>query len=153
MAVQEQDMRQVQQLQEQLIPRLYRAAVYLLGDVKTAETAVARSWEELLAGQADRQDECHFVLRARRALLRHCQTLRSCAESCPGRFEGEFSPLLQSLSGLPFAQRELIVLAAVENCGADEIARILGLPLWLVERRLHRATEKVCSVSSRKDQS
>lgn len=44
---------------------------------------------------------------------------------------------------LPIEQREVLVLAAVEELRHDEIARLLDIPIGTVMSRLSRAREKL----------
>jgi len=44
---------------------------------------------------------------------------------------------------LPVEQREVLILAAVEELRYDEIARLLGVPVGTVMSRLSRAREKL----------
>ena len=44
---------------------------------------------------------------------------------------------------LPFEQREVLLLAAVEELRYEEIATLLGIPIGTVMSRLSRAREKL----------
>ena len=51
---------------------------------------------------------------------------------------------------LPVEQREVLILAAVEELRYEEIARVQGVPIGTVMSRLNRAREKLrrmCDVS------
>lgn len=51
--------------------------------------------------------------------------------------------LLTVISRLPFAQRAVLALAALEDLPRADIAEILGIPLGTVDSRLHAARESL----------
>jgi RNA polymerase sigma factor (sigma-70 family) len=51
--------------------------------------------------------------------------------------------LERALAALPAAQREVLLLVALEDLSYDETARVLGIPIGTVMSRLARAREKV----------
>ncbi|MEO8716666.1 MAG: RNA polymerase sigma factor [Burkholderiales bacterium] len=51
--------------------------------------------------------------------------------------------LERALAALPAAQREVLMLVALEDLSYDETARVLGIPIGTVMSRLARAREKV----------
>jgi len=51
--------------------------------------------------------------------------------------------LERAIAGLPAAQREVLLLVALEDLSYDETARVLGIPIGTVMSRLARAREKV----------
>jgi RNA polymerase sigma-70 factor, ECF subfamily len=55
----------------------------------------------------------------------------------------ELLETLQQLGKLPTEQREVLVLAAVEELRYGEIATLLGVPIGTVMSRLARAREKL----------
>jgi len=55
----------------------------------------------------------------------------------------ELSEILAQIGKLPVEQREVLVLAAVEELRYEEIATVLGIPIGTVMSRLSRAREKL----------
>ena len=51
--------------------------------------------------------------------------------------------LERSIEALPLAQREVLLLVALEDLSYDETARVLGIPIGTVMSRLARAREKL----------
>ena len=51
--------------------------------------------------------------------------------------------MLQQLGRLPAEQREVLILAAVEEMKYEEIADVLDIPVGTVMSRLSRAREKL----------
>ena len=51
--------------------------------------------------------------------------------------------LERAIAALPAAQREVLLLVALEDLSYDEAARVLGIPIGTVMSRLARAREKV----------
>jgi RNA polymerase sigma factor (sigma-70 family) len=51
--------------------------------------------------------------------------------------------LERSIAALPVAQREVLLLVALEDLSYDETARVLGIPIGTVMSRLARAREKL----------
>jgi len=51
--------------------------------------------------------------------------------------------LERAVAALPAAQREVLLLVALEDLSYDETARVLGIPIGTVMSRLARAREKV----------
>jgi len=51
--------------------------------------------------------------------------------------------LERAIAALPAAQREVLLLVALEDLSYDETARVLGIPIGTVMSRLARAREKV----------
>jgi RNA polymerase sigma factor (sigma-70 family) len=51
--------------------------------------------------------------------------------------------LERALAALPAAQREVLLLVALEDLSYEETARVLGIPIGTVMSRLARAREKV----------
>ena len=55
----------------------------------------------------------------------------------------EVNEVLAQLVRLPVEQREVLILAAVEELRYDEIARLLGEPVGTVMSRLSRARQRL----------
>ena len=55
----------------------------------------------------------------------------------------ELSEVLMHIRRLPVEQREVLMLAAVEELSYEEIARAQGIPIGTVMSRLNRAREKL----------
>jgi len=51
--------------------------------------------------------------------------------------------LERAIAALPAAQREVLLLVALEDLSYDETARVLGIPIGTVMSRLARARDKV----------
>jgi RNA polymerase sigma factor (sigma-70 family) len=47
--------------------------------------------------------------------------------------------LQQTITGLPTALREVIVLVALEELSYEEAAHIIGVPIGTVKSRMHKA--------------
>jgi len=152
------------------IPRLRRYARVLTGDATRADDLVqetlARGWEKrrLWAAGTDLRawlfTIMHNVFVNQRALaLRDAQNV-----SLDGDGEGgaawqvpvrasqqthvELLEVLRELSRLPAEQREVLVLAAVEEMRYEEIAAILAIPVGTVMSRLSRARAKLRRAAS-----
>jgi RNA polymerase sigma-70 factor, ECF subfamily len=55
----------------------------------------------------------------------------------------EVNEVFAQIGRLPVEQREVLILAAVEELRYDEIARLLGVPIGTVMSRLSRARERL----------
>ena len=55
----------------------------------------------------------------------------------------ELSEVLAQVGRLPAEQREVLMLAAVEELRYEEISTVLGVPIGTVMSRLSRAREKL----------
>ena len=55
----------------------------------------------------------------------------------------ELNEVFAQIGQLPVEQREVLILAAVEELRYDEIARLLGVPVGTVMSRLSRARERL----------
>ena len=147
------------------IPRLRRYARVLTGDVTRADDLVqetlARAWEKrrLWAAGTDLRawlfTIMHNVFVNQRVLARHERN----HVSLDGDAEGgeawqipvrsmqytrmELIELMQHVGRLPVDQREVLLLAVVEELRYEEIAVTLGIPVGTVMSRLSRAREKL----------
>ena len=146
------------------IPRLRRYAWVLTGDVNRADDLVqdtlARAWEKrrLWATGSDLRawmfTIMHNVFINQRALARREKMQVSlddgegdAAWQIPVRAAQytrvELTELLQHVGRLPVDQREVLLLAAVEELRYEEIAVALSIPIGTVMSRLSRAREKL----------
>lgn len=147
------------------IPRLRRYARVLTGDINRADDLVqdtlARAWEKrrLWAAGSDLRawlfTIMHNVFINQRALARR----EKLQVSLDGGGEGdeawqipvpagqytrvELTELLQHVGRLPTDQREVLLLAAVEELRYEEIALALAIPMGTVMSRLSRARAKL----------
>jgi RNA polymerase sigma-70 factor (ECF subfamily) len=146
------------------IPRLRRYARVLTGDVNRADDLVqetlARAWEKrrLWAAGSDLRawlfTIMHNVFINQRALaLREKMQVSldggeaDAAWQIPVRAgqytRVELTELMQHVGRLPVDQREVLLLAAVEELRYEEISIALGIPMGTVMSRLSRAREKL----------
>ena len=147
------------------IPRLRRYARVLTGDANRADDLVqdtlTRAWEKrrLWAAGSDLRawlfTIMHNVFVNQRALARREQLQVSLDDDSEGHeawqipvramqyTRVELAELVQHVGRLPVDQREVLLLAAVEELRYDEIARALGIPIGTVMSRLSRAREKL----------
>ena len=147
------------------IPRLRRYARVLTGDAARADDLVqetlARGWEKrrLWAAGTDLRawlfTIMHNVFVNQRATsMREAQNVSLDAESdsgaawqlpvrAPQQAHVELMEVLRELRRLPPEQREVLVLAAIEELRYEEIAVVLSIPVGTVMSRLSRAREKL----------
>jgi RNA polymerase sigma-70 factor (ECF subfamily) len=147
------------------LPRLRRYARVLTGDGNRADDLVqdtlARAWEKRglwLAGSDLRA--WLFTIMHNVHVNQFARRRREQAESSLDAEEGpaagleipvratqsdrlELAEVLTHIARLPTEQREVLILAAVEELRYDEIARIQGIPIGTVMSRLNRAREKL----------
>ena len=147
------------------IPRLRRYARVLTGDAARADDLVqetlARGWEKrrLWAAGTDLRawlfTIMHNVFVNQRAMsMREAQNVSLDAEGesgaawqlpvrAPQQAHVELIEVLRELGRLPPEQREVLVLAAIEEMRYEEIAAVLSIPVGTVMSRLSRAREKL----------
>jgi RNA polymerase sigma-70 factor (ECF subfamily) len=147
------------------IPRLRRYARVLTGDASRADDLVqetlARGWEKrrLWAAGTDLRawlfTIMHNVFVNQRAMsVREAQNVSLDAEGesgaawqlpvrAPQQAHVELIEVLRELGRLPPEQREVLVLAAIEEMRYEEIATVLSIPVGTVMSRLSRAREKL----------
>ena len=147
------------------IPRLRRYARVLTGDATRADDLVqetlARGWEKrrLWAAGTDLRawlfTIMHNVFVNQRATsVREAQNVSLDAEGesgaawqlpvrAPQHAHVELIEVLRELGRLPPEQREVLVLAAIEEMRYEEIAIVLSIPVGTVMSRLSRAREKL----------
>lgn len=140
-----------------LIPRLRRYARALVGERAAADDLVQdtleRAWSKLHLYRAGTD------LRAWLFTVMHNVYVNQVRASRPTTALEEDMPELaqravqgdallvrdleRALAALPAAQREVLLLVALEDLSYDETARVLGIPIGTVMSRLARAREKV----------
>jgi RNA polymerase sigma-70 factor, ECF subfamily len=146
------------------IPRLRRYARVLTGDATRADDLVqdtlARAWEKRRLWQAGSDLRAwlftimHNVHVNQLALARRDAANISIdadpanpAWQLPVRANQldrvELIELVQHMGRLPVDQREVLLLAAVEELRYDEIAAVMAVPIGTVMSRLSRAREKL----------
>ena len=147
------------------IPRLRRYARVLTGEATRADDLVqdtlARAWEKRRLWQAGTDLRAwlftvmHNVFVNQRALARReARNVSLDADGEPGdvwhlavragqQTHVELREMLAQFANLPAEQREVLVLAAVEELKYEEIAEVLDIPVGTVMSRLSRAREKL----------
>jgi RNA polymerase sigma-70 factor (ECF subfamily) len=146
------------------IPRLRRYARVLTGDVNRADDLVqetlARAWEKrrLWAAGSDLRAWLFtimhnvFVNQRAMALREKMQVSLDGGEADAawqipvraGQYTRvELTELMEHVGRLPVDQREVLLLAAVEELRYEEISIALGIPIGTVMSRLSRAREKL----------
>jgi RNA polymerase sigma-70 factor, ECF subfamily len=147
------------------IPRLRRYARVLTGEATRADDLVqdtlARAWEKRslwLAGSDLRAwlfTIMHNVFVNQRALARRDARNVSLddVEASAAAWQlpvpamqftrVELLETMQSVARLPIEQREVLMLAAVEELRYEEIAAVMGIPVGTVMSRLSRARDKL----------
>ena len=141
----------------ELIPRLRRYARALVGDRATADDLVQdtleRAWSKLHLYRRGTD------LRAWLFTVMHNVHVNRVRASRPTEpLEDEMPELAQratqgdsllvrdlerGIAALPLAQREVLLLVALEDLSYEETARALGIPIGTVMSRLARAREKL----------
>jgi RNA polymerase sigma factor (sigma-70 family) len=147
------------------IPRLRRYARVLTGDAARADDLVqetlARGWEKrrLWAAGSDLRAWLFTIMHnifvnQRAGALRDAQNVSLDGDGESGlawqvpvraaqHAHVELMEVLREIARLPVEQREVLVLAAVEELRYEEIAAVLAIPVGTVMSRLSRAREKL----------
>jgi len=147
------------------IPRLRRYARVLTGDAARADDLVqdtlARAWEKRRLWQAGTDLRAwlftimHNVFVNQRSLARRESGHVSLDEEGPAgevwqvpvratqQARVELAEVMQQVGRLPEEQREVLLLAAVEEMRYEEIATMLAVPIGTVMSRLSRARDKL----------
>jgi RNA polymerase sigma-70 factor (ECF subfamily) len=144
------------------IPRLRRYARVLTGETSRADDLVqetlARAWEKrrLWAAGSDLRawlfTIMHNVFVNQRATARRDAQNVSLDDDdsvlelpvrATQQLRVELLEILREVGRLPAEQREVLLLAAVEELRYEEIATVLGIPVGTVMSRLSRAREKI----------
>jgi RNA polymerase sigma-70 factor (ECF subfamily) len=146
------------------IPRLRRYARVLTGDVNRADDLVqdtlARAWEKRALWQAGTDLRAWLFTIMHNVYVNQLSVARRDASNISLDSEGataawqvpvrsnqfervEVLELVQQMGRLPADQREVLLLAAVEEMQYDEIAAALDVPMGTVMSRLSRARAKL----------
>jgi RNA polymerase sigma-70 factor (ECF subfamily) len=147
------------------LPRLRRYARVLTGDVNRADDLVqdtlARAWEKrgLWRAGSDLRAWLFTIMHnvhVNQFSTRRRELAESSLDADDGPVAGweipvratqsdrvELAEVLMQIGRLPTEQREVLILAAVEELRYEDIARIQGIPIGTVMSRLNRAREKL----------
>ena len=147
------------------LPRLRRYARVLTGDTNRADDLVqdtlARAWEKRQLWQAGSDLRAWlFTIMHNVHVNQFATRRRELAESSLDAEDGpaagwqipvratqsdrvELAEVLVQIGLLPTDQREVLMLAAVEELRYEDIARVQGVPIGTVMSRLNRAREKL----------
>src|SRR6266481_7892440 len=147
------------------IPRLRRYARVLTGDAHRADDLVqdtlARAWEKrrLWRAGSDLRAWLFTIMHnvhVNQFSMRRRELAESSLDADDGPVAGweipvratqsdrlELAEVLTQIGRLPTEQREVLMLAAVEELRYEDIARVQGVPIGTVMSRLNRAREKL----------
>ena len=140
-----------------LIPRLRRYARALVGDRAAADDLVQdtleRAWAKLhlFRGGTDLRAWLFTVMhnvhvnqvRAARPTEQLEDEMPELAQRATQGDALVVRDLERALAALPAAQREVLLLVALEDLSYEEAAQVLGIPIGTVMSRLARAREKL----------
>ena len=152
------------------IPRLRRYARVLTGEASRADDLVqdtlARAWEKRALWQVGTDLRAWLFTVMHNLFVNQRAMARRDAANVPLDGAGapveiwqlsvratqhatvELHEVLMQLGRLPAEQREVLILAAVEEMKYEEIAEILDIPVGTVMSRLSRAREKLRRIVS-----
>jgi RNA polymerase sigma-70 factor (ECF subfamily) len=152
------------------LPRLRRYARVLTGDTHRADDLVqdtlARAWEKRRLWQAGSDLRAWLFtimhnVHVNQFSMRQREYAHASLDADDGSNVGweiavrasqsdrvELFEILVQIGRLPVEQREVLVLAAVEELRYEEIATVLGIPIGTVMSRLSRAREKLRRMTS-----
>jgi RNA polymerase sigma-70 factor, ECF subfamily len=147
------------------LPRLRRYARVLTGDVNRADDLVqdtlARAWEKRALWRAGSDLRAWLFtimhnVHVNQFSIRRRELAESSLDADEGPVAGweipvratqsdrvELAEVLVQIGRLPTEQREVLMLAAVEELRYEDIARVQGIPIGTVMSRLNRAREKL----------
>jgi RNA polymerase sigma-70 factor, ECF subfamily len=147
------------------LPRLRRYARVLAGDLNRADDLVqdtlARAWEKRRLWQTGSDLRAWlFTIMHNVHVNQHARRRRERAENSLDADDGpivgweisvratqcdrvELAEVLLQMGRLPVEQREVLILAAVEELRYEEIAAALAIPIGTVMSRLSRARDKL----------
>jgi RNA polymerase sigma-70 factor (ECF subfamily) len=152
------------------IPRLRRYARVLTGEASRADDlvqdALARAWEKRGLWRAGSDLRAWLFTIMHNVHVNQLALARRDAANVSLDAEGDGGPawqiptrgnqhervelleLLAQMGRLPAEQREVLLLAAVEEMAYGEIAAVLDIPIGTVMSRLSRAREKLRRIAS-----
>jgi len=152
------------------LPRLRRYARVLTGDLTRADDLVqdtlARAWEKrrLWRAGSDLRAWLFTIMHnvfVNQLSVRRRESAESSLDADQGPAAGweipmratqsdriELTEVLAQIGRLPGEQREVLLLAAVEELRYEDIARVQGVPIGTVMSRLNRAREKLRRMSA-----
>ncbi len=152
------------------LPRLRRYARVLTGDRDRTDDLVqdtlARAWEKRHLWQAGSNLRAWLFTVMHNVHVNQCATrgrevVEYSLDADDGPFAGrevpvratqsdrvELAETLRQIDRLPVEQREVLVLAAVEELRYEEIAAALAIPIGTVMSRLFRARDKLRRVAA-----
>jgi RNA polymerase sigma-70 factor, ECF subfamily len=152
------------------LPRLRRYARVLTGDTHRADDLVqdtlARAWEKRRLWQAGSDLRAWLFtimhnVHANQYTMRQREFAQVSLDADDGPAAGweiavratqadrvELAEVFVQIGRLPTEQREVLVLAAVEELRYEEIGAVLGVPIGTVMSRLSRAREKLRRMSA-----
>jgi RNA polymerase sigma-70 factor (ECF subfamily) len=147
------------------IPRMRRYARVLTGDATRADDlvqdALGRAWEKRALWQAGSDLRAWLFTIMHNVYVNQLALARREAGNVSLDADGEFGPaaqvpvagnqaervelleVVEQMHRLPAEQREVLLLAAVEELRYEEIAKLLGIPVGTVMSRLSRARDKL----------
>ena len=146
------------------IPRLRRYARVLVGDVARADDLVqdtlARAWEKRRLWEAGTDLRAWLFTVMHNLHINQLATIRRDAatmslddDTSGAAWQVSVRPnqqervllleVVRQMERLPVEQREVLMLAAVEELRYEEIAAVLSVPIGTVMSRLSRAREKL----------
>ncbi|MEX1074097.1 MAG: sigma-70 family RNA polymerase sigma factor [Burkholderiales bacterium] len=140
-----------------LIPRLRRYARALVGERAAADDLVQdtleRAWSKLHLYRHGTDLRAWLFTVMHNVHVNQMRALRPTAaledempELAQRAVQGDallVRDLERAIAALPAAQREVLLLVALEDLSYDETARVLGIPIGTVMSRLARAREKL----------
>jgi RNA polymerase sigma-70 factor (ECF subfamily) len=147
------------------LPRLRRYARVLTGDAHRADDLVqdtlARAWEKRRLWQAGSDLRAWLFtimhnVHANQYTLRQREYAMASLDADEGPAAGweipvratqadrvELTEVFVQIGRLPVEQREVLILAAIEELRYEEIGEVLGIPIGTVMSRLSRARDKL----------
>jgi RNA polymerase sigma-70 factor, ECF subfamily len=147
------------------LPRLRRYARVLTGDAHRADDLVqdtlARAWEKRRLWQAGSDLRAWLFtimhnVHANQYSLRQREYAMASLDADEGPAAGweipvratqadrlELTEVFVQIGRLPVEQREVLILAAIEELRYEEIGEVLGVPIGTVMSRLSRARDKL----------
>jgi RNA polymerase sigma-70 factor (ECF subfamily) len=147
------------------LPRLRRYARVLTGDAHRADDLVqdtlARAWEKRRLWQAGSDLRAWLFtimhnVHANQYSLRQREYAMTSLDADEGPAAGweipvratqadrlELTEVFVQIGRLPVEQREVLILAAIEELRYEEISEVLGVPIGTVMSRLSRARDKL----------